>query len=319
MKILKIFGVVVGIHVVALLVIFASPGCNSTAKPTPAPSDTVAKAEPAPKLSVPLTPAAPAPAPADRTPPISAAPVSFNPDAPAVSGGATSAGTVRYSPTRPNNAAAEKLVDQPPVEVTPATTYVVKSGDNLWTLGKKFNLSAAQLAAANNLKTSSVIQPGQKLLIPSKAPTAGSPIPAPAATKNSAAPAAPKGNGEAMKHTVKAGESISTIASLYGVKQRDIEVANNITDPRKLGAGKVLIIPGWSPKSGGAAAPKNAGKSAAPATDAAPKPAKPATPIIPIFGAPADAGPAPVSPAPAPNNADIPVIKIDDAPPAKKP
>ena len=40
MKILKIFGVVVGIHLFALLLIFANPGCSSTSKPPPAPNIT---------------------------------------------------------------------------------------------------------------------------------------------------------------------------------------------------------------------------------------------------------------------------------------
>ena len=42
MKILKIFGIVVGIHVFALISIFANPVGSSTTKPPPAPHDTVA-------------------------------------------------------------------------------------------------------------------------------------------------------------------------------------------------------------------------------------------------------------------------------------
>ena len=40
MKILKIFGLVVGIHVAALILIFANPGCSSSTKPAPSPGDT---------------------------------------------------------------------------------------------------------------------------------------------------------------------------------------------------------------------------------------------------------------------------------------
>ena len=45
MKILKVFGVVVGIHVFALILIFANPGCSAMIKTTPSPSDTVAKTD----------------------------------------------------------------------------------------------------------------------------------------------------------------------------------------------------------------------------------------------------------------------------------
>ena len=63
MKILKIFGIVAGIHVLALLLIFANPGCSTARKPAPVPSDTVAQDAPVPAaVSVPV-PAAAEPAP----------------------------------------------------------------------------------------------------------------------------------------------------------------------------------------------------------------------------------------------------------------
>ena len=52
MKILKIFGIVVGIHVFALILIFANPGCSSTTKPTPALADTTSKTETANPLDL---------------------------------------------------------------------------------------------------------------------------------------------------------------------------------------------------------------------------------------------------------------------------
>ena len=39
MKILKIFGIVAGIHALAFLLILANPGCSSTSKPPPAPAN----------------------------------------------------------------------------------------------------------------------------------------------------------------------------------------------------------------------------------------------------------------------------------------
>ena len=73
MKILKIFGIVVGIHVFALVLIFANPGCSSSSKPAPAPVDTVAKTEPAPMITVPSA----SPSLIGSAPP----PMAFNPDA----------------------------------------------------------------------------------------------------------------------------------------------------------------------------------------------------------------------------------------------
>src|SRR5947209_4624086 len=119
MKILKIFGIVVGIHVFALILIFANPGCSSTSKPTPAPIDTVGRSEPPATVSMPM--------PVASNAPMS---VSFNPDAPATA--TSSSGGVRYTPTRPNTPVAQTLVTAPVTDVTPATTYTVKAGDTLF-------------------------------------------------------------------------------------------------------------------------------------------------------------------------------------------
>lgn len=246
MKILKIFGVVAGIHVVALILIFANPGCSSSTKPPPAPSDTASRAEPAPSISVPATQTA--------STTFTPAPV-FDPNAPAVaaSSGSTTGG-VRLPPMRPNTPVANAVVAEPVTDVTPATTYVVMSGDSLWTIAKKSHLTVAEVAAANNLKTNAVLKPGQKLIIPGKPASAtvaatanpGGGGSAKATSSGAVTAGAPKPAGDALKHTVKSGETLSQIAKQYGVSQRELGVANHITDPLKLQAGTELVIPGWT-------------------------------------------------------------------------
>jgi LysM repeat protein len=295
MKILKIFGVVVGIHVFALIVIFANPGCSSTTKPPPAPVDTVAKTDAAP-ITVPMS------APDRGGSPLSAAPIGFNPDAPATAAG--DAGGIHYTPTRPGTPAASTLLTQPVADVTPASTYTVKSGDSLWSLANRNHLKVADLAAANNLKPGAVLQPGQKLIIPGKAASA-TPTAAGTAAAGAAKPAnttaAAAVNKEGVKHTVKSGESLSTIAKMYGVKQGDIAVANNITDPQKIRAGDVLTIPGWKATGG------SNSKTGSAAAKSAPPPSAP-KPVVPNILEPEPAAPS-ASPASEP-----PVIKVDDNP-----
>ena len=292
MKIIRVFGVVVGIHLFALMLIFANPGCSSTSKPAPAPADTVAAAPAAPIVSVAL-PNSGSNA-SDGGSSLSAAPISFDPSAPAVAG-------VRFTPTRPGTPAASALEAAPVADVVPAAAYVVKSGDNLWNLAKKNHLSVSDLAIANNLKAGASLRPGQKLIIPSKTPVAAAPAPAPAKTAAAATTtaAAPKPSGDSITHTVKMGEALSHIARKYGLRQGDIAVANNITDPGKITAGQILIIPA-------AAKPK----TSSPVTKSA-EPAKSPF-VIPPIEQDLDAG---LKAAPA---SEVPVIKIEESPSPKK-
>ncbi len=309
MKILKIFGIVVGIHVFALILIFANPGCSSTSKPAPAPTDTMSRAEPSPTVSVPIN------APMTVSP-------GFDPNAPAVAttASASPGSGIRFTPTRPNTPAANAVTAAPVSDVTPVKeTYTVKAGDTFWELGKKFGIPYADIAAANNLKSSAALHAGQKLIIPGKKPAANAPA-ALNATKAGAAPAttakapaaasttATAGSSNAMKHTVKPGETLSTIAKQYGVTTRELGAANNISDPQKIRAGMELVIPGWN-AAGGANA-KSTSKSSAKSAD----PAKTATP-------PADTKPMfSIDPnAPAPQSSQPPVLKVDDNPLAPAP
>lgn len=305
MKILKIFGIVAGIHLFALVLIFANPGCSSTTKAKPSMADTAPRTADAPKVvPPPAAPVSPPPAPAPVPAPAAGGFADFNPDAPAAVTPVDSAPAVRFVPTRPGTPVAGALKAEPVADVTPASTYAVKSGDSLWTIARKHGLTVAQLSAANNLAATAALRPGQKLLIPSKASAPVGVAQAPAAVPASEAPAPAKSaapaaarTGEGTRHTVKAGETLGAIARRYGVRQGDIAVANNISDPAKIRAGMDLVIPGAS-----------AAASKAPAPAAAPKPAEvPALRIQPE--------PAPVAPPP------VPVIRIDDSPitPAPKP
>lgn len=295
MKILKIFGVVVGIHVMALIMIFANPGCSSSTKPAPSPSDTVvASAEPA-------APAITGPTQTPGASPLIASPV----NAPADYSAPPSSVTFRYTPTRPNTAAASTLEAEPVTDVTPATTYTVGNGDNLWTIAKKNHLTVSALAAANNLKAGAIVRPGQKLLIPSKAlpkeKTTAAPVkaaPAAAAT----AVAASAGDGDTVRHTVKAGETLGAIAHKYGVRVGDIATANNITDPARIRPGTELVIPGWKAPAG-----KTAKAPAPVVSTPAPAPAP-----IPVIGESRDLDAGLKSNAPT-------VIQVEDANAPRKP
>ncbi|MFT3831220.1 MAG: LysM peptidoglycan-binding domain-containing protein [Opitutaceae bacterium] len=233
MNILKVLGVVVGIHVVAYLVI-AQPGCRSTtAKPAAA--------------STASAPAAAQPAPAAAKPVDQYEPVALNlpfAQAPAPGG-------ERYAPTRPG-------AEQP--APAPAKTYTVQKGDSFYTIARKNGLTVDELTAANNLAKTSSLRIGQKLVIPgkgAKAPAAdNAPVSGRSATSSSSfAPAA-----SGATYTVKSGDTLSKIASRYHTTSGALRSLNGISGDH-LRIGQVLQIPG------------NGASSAAPVASLPPPPA----------------------------------------------
>ena len=285
MKIIKILGIAAGLHALALILIFSNPGCSYSKAAGP------------------------------DTSPIAPAPVS---DAPAAVAPPDST-TIRYSPTRPGTAVASALETQPVSGVTPATTYTVGRGDSLWSIAKANQMSRTDLAAANSLNANAVLHVGQKLIIPTKPASAGTPaVAAPVVT--TAAMGAPAGPGvpekpamEPERHVVKAGETLGGIARKYGVRQGDIAVANNITDPRKIQPGQELLIPAKSAQAGGKQAKSS--KARAAAGDAAKAPPAEAKAPVAAPGAEQDldAGLKP------PSASDVPVVKIEDSSTAPQP
>lgn len=304
MKILQIFGAVVAVHLLAFIFIFASPGCQGSPRNVPTPDATLPTAAPAPSTLSYSSGAAEPVAPADLG------------TAPAYTPG-------RATPTRPGspNAAAITPAKAEHEDVAPVSTYTVQKGDSLWSIAKKNHLTVAELAKANSLGASTPLQPGKKLIIPGKPGAAAQPkdlgtTPAPVADKPGAS--AHAGNGEVVKHTVLAGESLGTIARKYQITVRELAVTNNITDPAKVRVGQTLTIPGFK-AVGAKAAPAKA--PAKPAASAADKPAAEAAPAnaVPHFEIKAPPPGQDLDAGLKDNTAtDVPTIKVEE-PKAEEP
>ncbi len=239
MKILKIFGLVVGVHVVAFMFVFAIPGCRSTSRHSPPPSEAtqadraqVHGAAPTPiadssNLNAPLVSDS-----SSQTSPI-AAPAAGAGTAPAFNFPLDSSGSpiVRSNPTRPGSPEAMNLSVPAAPTTTPATTYIVVSGDSLWKIAKKHGLSGKEVAAANNLRSDSPLREGQKLIIPGKA------IP------NSSASAVPTTNpADTLTYRVKSGETLAVIARHSGTTTAAIKSLNHLKSDN-VHTGQELILP----------------------------------------------------------------------------
>jgi len=131
------------------------------------------------------------------------------------------------------------LANLPPEERLKWQRYTVESGDTLSTIAQKFNISAHTLASINRLKSSTVNE-GASLMMPV------------ASGKNYALSQdqrdervrkmlddldAPK-----LVHTVKSGESLSTIAKKYRVSTRNMARWNGMAERDVLRVGKKLTV-----------------------------------------------------------------------------
>jgi len=96
------------------------------------------------------------------------------------------------------------------------TEYIVQPGDTLISIAAEFEISLNTILWANDLSKSSVIQPGQKLII---LPTSG------------------------IIHHVKNGDTLSEIAENYKGKVDEIIAFNSLSDEANIYVGDILIIP----------------------------------------------------------------------------
>jgi len=312
MKILQIFGAVVAVHLLAFIFIFASPGCQSGPRNVPTPDATMPGAADTPSLYNSYTAAYnsnAAPQPVDL--------------GTASSSGASASG--QHSPTRPGSPSAVAIAPTRVIDdVSPVTTYTIVKGDSLWSVAKKNHLTVAELAKANKISAGAAVRPGQKLMVPVKAAPA-TPAAAPKEIAPVAAPAAKSAavGADGVKHTVQSGESLGVIARKYQVSVGELAAANNITDPSKVRAGQVLVIPGFKavgPKSNATASsrtltqPKPAtaapAASTPPAATTTPPPAGNAAPHFEITAPPPgqdlDAG---LKEAPT----EVPTIRVEES------
>jgi len=96
--------------------------------------------------------------------------------------------------------------------------YTVRKGDTLTSIARNHGATVRTLASANKLKSTHVLQIGQRLVIPGSA-------------------------SSSKAHVVKKGEVLGSIARTYGVSVSDIMAANSLPSADILSIGDSIKIP----------------------------------------------------------------------------
>ena len=115
-------------------------------------------------------------------------------------------------------------------------TYTVKKGDNLWTIARRFNVSLNELYAANGLDTTSILSIGQQLQIPVEGSTATVTAPSPDTYQPTSF------NQGSTEYMVKRGDSLSKIANQFDTSVRAIKAANGLSSDL-IRVGDKLVVP----------------------------------------------------------------------------
>ena len=237
MKISKVFGFVLCLHLGVIAVLIVQPGCGTTQPPTQMYQQNRTTGLVEQQL------------------PESLIPATLGDDLldPAFNAGIDASEDSRYAPNRPDAEFAEFEEVTPQLEPIVAETvdvagpsfqaYTVKKGDSLWAISKRYNVSLNELYAANDLNKNSVLKIGQQIQIPVEGGTA-------TVTTVAADAYQPSDYNMATEtYTVKGGDNLSKIAVKYNTSVRALKAANNKTSDL-IRVGEKLMIPVAGTSSG---------------------------------------------------------------------
>lgn len=107
--------------------------------------------------------------------------------------------------------------------------YTVRQGDTLSAIARRFGVSVAALAEANDLADPNLIAAGQRLEIPGAATGA-------------------TGGGSGFTYVVRSGDTLSTLAWRFGVSVASLVQANHLRSADSLTRGQRLTIPAARPR-----------------------------------------------------------------------
>ena len=101
-----------------------------------------------------------------------------------------------------------------------AASVTVRSGETLSDIADRYGVSVGTLMRMNGIRNPDLVQAGRRLQVPGPTVTAGS-----------------------GRHRVNSGETLSSIASQYQVRSRDLMALNNLRNVNHVEVGQTLRLP----------------------------------------------------------------------------
>jgi membrane-bound lytic murein transglycosylase D len=138
---------------------------------------------------------------------------------------------------------AERVAELPDSKRVLFREHVVRKGDTLGAIAKKYGTSSSQLTQANNLGKKPVLKIGQSLIIPMSGLT---PPPVATASKTSkpvvqTVQTVASTAAKAVLYTVRSGDTLSKIASRFNTTVDKLKAWNRLHST-KLAVGKKLVV-----------------------------------------------------------------------------
>jgi len=118
------------------------------------------------------------------------------------------------------------------------TSYEVQKGDTLYSLSKKFQLTVAELRAANNLSENDVLKAGQKLIIPE----ADIGTAAALSSTKSVSTAATAQKVKTTEYVVQKGDTLYSLAKKNNMSVADLLSLNNLDSSAVIKVGQKIKI-----------------------------------------------------------------------------
>ncbi len=143
----------------------------------------------------------------------------------ASSGGSITVGVAVPSPTSTPVPAPTATPGPTPTPGPNQCVYVVKPGDTLYSIARRFGTTVSAIAQANNITDVNQIYVGQKLVIPGCVPT----TPPPPTTN-------------CFVYVVKPGDTLFSLALRFNTTVSDIALRNHIVNPNLIFVGQKLTI-----------------------------------------------------------------------------